>query len=353
MAGAGVHGILPHHARQLSDAAASICKCFKSTLEAHPMSYDKQPPLKRVRLTAHSSSLSEQQQPAQADSSTQQQQQQQKTTQLQSDAEAQLAHKQMGAKSEQQQQQLPEQLLQQLTQHQHFPLQLLDQVKHLQQHGQQLLPQHQQQRDQQQQTQSPGQPGAQPHASHSPVFESHNIGGASCLLHVTPSQDTANMPTAGKEDSTDVQQQQQQAYDAHQASHAQGRCREEDLPPEQHETAAAADGRQAAEGVWQVLLQAAVAHDEELWQEVIQQCKEEEMDVPQELKLASRGQFEELALLADLSLSNLPLAGDYQASVDTCLRGFLAGLSEKLMLMVHVSLRILSVAADHEASIST
>ena len=340
-----MHGILPHHARQLSDAAASICKCFKSTLEAHPVSSDNRPPPKRARLIACSSPPLLHQQPAQADPSTQQQQQQ-PTTHLQSVAEPRLAQKQLVANLEQQQQQqqqqqLPEQLLQQLTQHQHFPQQLLDQVKHLQ-HGQQLLlHQHQQQHgQQQQQAQSPGH-GAQPHACHSPVVESQTVGGATSPLHATPSQDPTAMPTAQKDDNADVhqqqhqqqQQQQQQPYHAQQANHAQNHCREEDLPPEQHATTAAAGSKHMAEGVWQVLLQAAVAHDEELCQQLTQQCREEEMDVSPGLKLASREQFEELALMADYSLSNLSLAGDREATVCIGHRLAAGGLEELMLIM--------------------
>lgn len=62
-----------------------------------------------------------------------------------------------------------------------------------------------------------------------------------------------------------------------------------------------------------MLLPAAVAHGEELCQELIEQCREEEMDVSPGLKLASREQFEELALMADFSFSNLPLAGELEA----------------------------------------
>ena len=272
---------------------------------------DDQPPFKRTRLTAHCSP-SDQQQPPQADPSTQQHQQ--RFTQLQSEAEPQLAQKESGANSEQQdqqQQQLPEQLLQQLTQHAQFPQQLLDQVEHLQQHGQQLLHQHQkqhnQQHNQQQQTQSPGH-DAQPHACHSPMVGSHLIAGATCLLHMSPSRDTIAMPTAGKDDNADLQQQQQQ-------QHAQSQCSQEHLVCEQHGTAAATGTKQVAEGVWQVLLQAAVAHEEEVCQELIEQCRQEEMDVTPGLKLASGDQFEELALMVDFSLSNLSLAGKIQAPV--------------------------------------
>ena len=329
-----MHGILPHHARQLSDAAASICKCFKSTLEAHPTPPDNPPPLKRARLNAHSSSLPEQQQPAQADASTQQQQQEQQITLLQSKAEPQLAEQELRTNSEQhqqqqQQQQLPEQLLQQLTQHQHFPQQLLDQVKPLQQHGQQ-----QQQQDNQQQRAQPAGHDAQPEGRHSPMLDSHAIHGATCLLHVSPSQNVTAMPPAEKHEKPDLHQQQQQTYHAQQAkhaqqaNHAQSQCRGEDLPPEQHGHAAAADARQAAEGMWQVLLQAAVAHGEELCQELIEQCREEEMDVSLGLKLASREQFEELALMADFSLSDLSLAG-IPCAMDI--------VAVKLMLIIDVS----------------
>ena len=132
------------------------------------------------------------------------------------------------------------------------------------------------------------------------------------MLHVTPPlKGRMQIPPAGKDNNTG-ELQQQQADHAQQADAAQKVCTEEDVPPQQKPTAAA-DAQQTAEGVWQVLLQAAVAHEEELCQELIEQCKEEEMDVAPGLKLASRDQFEELALMADFSLSNLPLAGDCEA----------------------------------------
>ena len=49
MCHAGVDGILPHYARQLSDAASSMCACLKILLQLHQPQADLQPPPKRAK----------------------------------------------------------------------------------------------------------------------------------------------------------------------------------------------------------------------------------------------------------------------------------------------------------------
>lgn len=67
---------------------------------------------------------------------------------------------------------------------------------------------------------------------------------------------------------------------------------------------------QTADGVWKVLLRAAVCHEQELRQELTEQCRQEESDVALDSwELAGKEQFEELASMADLGLSDWPLAG--------------------------------------------
>jgi len=50
---AGVDGILPHYARQLSDAASSMCACLKTLLQLHQPQADGQPPPKRAKRSVN------------------------------------------------------------------------------------------------------------------------------------------------------------------------------------------------------------------------------------------------------------------------------------------------------------
>ena len=50
---AGVDGILPHHARQLSDAASSMCACLKILLQLHQPQADDQPPPRRAKRSVN------------------------------------------------------------------------------------------------------------------------------------------------------------------------------------------------------------------------------------------------------------------------------------------------------------
>lgn len=340
---AGVHGILPHHARQLSDAAASICKCFKNALEAHPDS-PNQPSHKRMKLTVQSSSVAESQQPGQTSESTSEQHQRldqtdsdreqqppvaithqqqqhhlQQTLQMQSSANPDTVEKaEFMADSQQQrqqQQQLPEQLLQQPSQHAHPPQQLQEQITQLQQ--QQQYHQHQQQRDEHHQTQPAGcdpQPGADLKVS---THQQLDADSTPSLLHADPLHGIPPVPAAASSAAAaDIHSSAVVQQPAHLSQEG---CIGEEVAAEQRQPdGRGAAGHQTTDGVWQALLPAAVCHHQELCQQLTEQCRQEESDIPPtSWKLAGREQFEETASMADFRLSDLPLAGDCLAVVCT------------------------------------
>ncbi|DBA92499.1 hypothetical protein WJX77_002132 [Trebouxia sp. C0004] len=72
----GVDGILPHHARQLSDAASSMCACLKIFLELHQPQADDQPPPTHAKRSVNETSQVKQGQLLQRPHRQQQQQQQ-------------------------------------------------------------------------------------------------------------------------------------------------------------------------------------------------------------------------------------------------------------------------------------
>ncbi|KAL3148690.1 hypothetical protein ABBQ38_014104 [Trebouxia sp. C0009 RCD-2024] len=357
----GVHGILPHHARQLSDAAASICKCLKHALEAHPgLPSDvgcAQPPHKRMKLMAQSGPDAEAQQPGRPESTgeqhrrpdhtasnSQQQppvattnQHQQQTTQVLVSAGPHLAQEAQSVTiSHQQQQQLPEQLLQQMTKPEHLPQRLLQQInaplhqhdqqqpQHHQtpQHGKQQQQQHEQhpQQHAQQQQGQPPRHDAEPHADHTSKFELHKAGSTPCLLHGGPLQGTSSLPAAAAAAAAAApssavclqhERVSQGKPDSQEKLVSQGGVIEEGVAAEQRQPGGGGqEGTQTTDGVWKVLLRAAVCHDQELCQELTGECRQEDSDVaPDSCELAGREQFEELASMANLGLSDWPLAG--------------------------------------------
>ena len=242
----------------------------------------------------------------------QQQQHRQHSTQAQLSVNLDIAQAgELAADSHQQQQQLPEQLLQQLTQqeqqqHQHDKQQQQQQGHNPQQH------------DQHQQTLPPGH-ATQPHTHHTSTLELHNAGSTPCPLHDASLQSASPLPaaaTAGNFSSAVYRHYERISPEGHD-SHGGGI--QEGVAAGKHQTGGGgAEGLQTDEGVWKVLLRAAVCQDQELCQELTEQCRQEESEMASEgWTLAGREQFEELASMADFSLSNWPLAGDHEALLYT------------------------------------
>ena len=313
MLSAGVHGILPHYARQLSDAAASICKCLKQCLEAHSGSPGHLPHSnKRVKLT-HNSSPSEQHQQAQETESDTVVQQQWQQTESGTAVQQQWQQKQAdltepratGQQQQQQQQpdgiqhQTPEQLSQQSTLQPNPSQQLDNQQQH--QHQQQP-PQHPRQQQQQQQQAS----SQQMHRLADSVGTTHKEGQLSTheLNRAEPTQGVSlgNVAAAaGSQDGAKDSEQQETLVPDHRFLG--------DLPSEGQNTATAAEGGAEADGIWQVLAAVAVTHHQDLHEKLVEQCREEDMHEAAGLKLADREDFEQLASMADFGASNLALAG--------------------------------------------
>ena len=206
---AGVDGILPHRARQLSDAASSMCSCLKATLQSHKPPTDSEPSPKRTKLSA-------------------------------------LAEQPHGNTV----QQVPPQ--QQLQQRE-------EPIQQVQQQSQQQKQQHQ-----------------LPDVS---ACSTEPLGQANPVITL-PSQDL------------------QKPDEAQLASSL--------LPPDDQEADQAIDQdtRQEADGVWQILVTIAVADAPDLCQQLDQQCRDEDMPVTSDLKLADKHDLDKLAAMTDFQMSN-------------------------------------------------
>ncbi len=99
---------MPHHARQLSDAASSICACLKTLLQLYQPQADGQPPPKRAKRSVNDDT------PQESDPASPQGQLLQRPHQQQQQQEGALQRLQPSIHMQQQQQQQQQQLQEQI-----------------------------------------------------------------------------------------------------------------------------------------------------------------------------------------------------------------------------------------------
>ena len=260
---AGVHGILPHYARQLSDAAASICKCLKQCLKAHSSSTGHLPHSNKCLKLTHTSSPSEQQQRQHNQRQPQQAGETGPGTTLPLQWQQEQANSADLQATEQQQQQ---------------------------QHAQASL-----------------QPMQRP---------SHSVGTMQQQCQPSTHELDRAEPTSGKSEgnlAAATGSQDNGRASEQLESPAEGQGLSGDLPSKGQDTVSPSEGRGDADGIWQVLAAVAVTHHEQLHEKLIEQCREEDMEEAAGLKLADRHDFEQLASMADFDASNLPLSGQLES----------------------------------------
>lgn len=231
---AGVDGILPHHARQLSDAASSMCACLKALLHAHPPHPGHEPPFKRAKQ-------SDSQGPLQHD-----------------DSELPKQHLQQQHSIQQQEEQQQQQQLQDIardTYHQQQQEQLLQQ-QHLQM-----------------------QEGLQQQLPTECMCKDAKLASVSAQQVPVP---VVNVPP-------------EQSHD-----------RDEPTAPHREVATQAA---QAADGMWQVLVNIATVNESELCQQLAQQCRDEDMQISPDLALADQSQLESLAATSHFHMAGATLTG--------------------------------------------
>ncbi len=83
-----------------------------------------------------------------------------------------------------------------------------------------------------------------------------------------------------------------------------------DMPlPQQHGQEAEQEPGQEAEGIWQTLVGVATSHDQDLCQQIAQQCQDDDMAIMPDLRLADQQDFMQLATASDFHMISLQAAG--------------------------------------------
>jgi len=250
---AGVDGIMPHHARQLSDAASSMCACLKTLLQSHQPQADDQPPPKRAKHPVNDET------PQENDPASEQ-----------------------GQLLQRHHQQQPQQ-------QQECALQQLQPVDHMQQRQQQQQQQQQQLQQQQQCLQEQIQ-------DQLPTMSSHK--GTSLTQLPSHSQPTL---AEGLPQIAQPPANQEAALEGVQ-----------EVTPEGIQDAAlegAQEAAQAVEDVWQLLISIGTGSQQELHCLLAQQCREEDMQAPLDFRLADDLQLATLGATADFNAAGVCPSG--------------------------------------------
>ena len=280
---ADVSGVLPHYARQLSDAASALCHCIKAVL--HSESHEPEHSRKRVLSGSgvHSSVIS--------------------TTLLQHAGDhpsKRLCRSDSSRQFQQQQQQ------QDLPQYSGHKLKVLEKKQGQQPgHKQEQTPvEPQQQQQQQQQQESPQHPGHKLQEQEQEQQHGHKQEQSPVELQPQQQQQQQESPQRSRhklrEQEQELQQQQQQLYVMESQS---------GQPKQQEATAA------PGSSVWQALVSVAVHDANALQQDLANECGLEGKDVEPSatqgsLRLGDEEDFCQLAALSDFALITEASAGE-------------------------------------------
>ncbi len=237
---AGVDGIMPHHARQLSDAASSICACLKTLLQLYQPQADGQPPPKRAKRSVNDDT------PQESDPASPQGQLLQRPHQQQQQQEGALQRLQPSIHMQQQQQQQQQQLQEQIQGPPMVSSYKGTNLTQLPSHSQPTLVQG---------LPHTSQPPANQEAALEGVQEAALEGAQEAALERTP------------------------------------------------------EAAQAVGDVWQLLISIGTASEQELHRLLAQQCREEDVQVPSDFRLADEPQLAMLGARSDFHAAGVPPSG--------------------------------------------